>query len=67
MTTVWAVVRDGKIVPVESFPLQEGARLLITVMPETEEDAFWEAINQDALAKVWDNEQDDVYAQLLEK
>lgn len=67
MTTVWAVVRDGKIVPVEAVPLQEGTRILLTVMPETEEGAFWEAVNQDALAQIWDNEQDDVYAQLLEK
>ncbi len=67
MTTIWAVVRDGKIVPVDNVPLQEGARVLVTVLPESDESAFWLGVDQDALASVWDNEQDDVYAQLLEE
>ena len=67
MTTIWAVIRDGKIVPVDDVSLQEGARVLVTVMPEVDESAFWLGVDQDALASVWDNEQDDVYAQLLKK
>jgi hypothetical protein len=65
MTTIWAVVQDGKIVPETETPLQEGARVLVTLVPDIEESDFWQGVDQDSLARVWDNPQDDVYAQLL--
>jgi hypothetical protein len=67
MTTIWGVVREGRIVPVEDVRLAEGTRVLVTVMPDEDESAFWLGVSQDALAAVWDNEQDDVYAQLLKE
>jgi hypothetical protein len=36
-------------------------------MPEADESAFWLGVDQDALAGVWGNDQDDVYGQLLKE
>jgi len=66
LDTVWAVVHDGKVEFSEEVNLPEGARLLVTVIPE-DDNAFWLAAGQKSLAAVWDNAEDDVYAQLLEK
>jgi hypothetical protein len=67
MTTIRAVVRDGKIVPVDDVRLQEGAHVLVTLHPDADESTFWQGVDQDALAAIWDNQDDDVYAQLLKK
>ncbi len=32
--TVWAVVREGRIVPLENLDVPEGTRVLVTVLPE---------------------------------
>ena len=60
--TVWAVVHDGKVELSEDVNLPEGARLLVTVLPE-DDNEFWLAAGQKSLAAVWDNAEDDVYAQ----
>jgi len=66
LNTVWAIVRDGKIEPLEGVVLPEGAKLLVTLITE-EEDAFWLHASQVSLDEVWDNTDDDVYGRLLEK
>ncbi len=66
MNTVWAVVREGKIVPLEKIEAPEGTRALVTLLPE-EEAGFWAAASETSLSAVWDNAKDDVYAELLEK
>nr|WP_039738464.1 hypothetical protein [Hassalia byssoidea] len=43
----------------------EGAKVLVTLLPDDEAD-FWLKTSQ-SLDAVWDNTEDDVYAQLLEK
>jgi predicted DNA-binding antitoxin AbrB/MazE fold protein len=65
MNTIWGVVREGKIVPLESVEIPEGAKVLVTLL--SEEDDFWSAASQPTLSAVWDNTEDDVYAELLEK
>ena len=65
-STVWAVVRSGKIEPVEPVELPEGSRLLVTLVSEAESD-FWLQASQPSLDAVWNNPEDEVYAQLLEK
>ena len=40
LNTIWAVIRDGKIEPLEQINLPEGARVLITLLPD-EETQFW--------------------------
>jgi hypothetical protein len=67
MTTVLGVIRAGKVELLEEVSLQEGARVLVTVLSTVEEDQFWQNVSQPALAAIWDNSQDDIYAQLLEK
>jgi len=65
MNTLWAVVRDGKILPEEPIELRDGQRVLITIL--TDEDSnFWLNAMSASLDAIWDNEQDDVYAELLE-
>jgi hypothetical protein len=65
LNTLWAVVRGGKIELVESAQLPEGARALVTLLPQEDESSFWMGASQTALADVWDNTQDDVYAQWI--
>ncbi len=66
LKTVWATVREGKIELLELTNLPEGTKVLVTVLPDTEnETAFWAQVSQSSLDAVWDNPEDDVYAQLL--
>lgn len=65
-STVWATVRDGKIEPLERVGLPEGSRVLVTFLSD-EDSRFWVQASQGALEGTWDNPEDEVYAQLLEK
>ncbi|MBD2183207.1 hypothetical protein H6S82_08775 [Planktothrix sp. FACHB-1355] len=66
LKTFWATVREGKIELLESSELPEGAKVLVTVLPD-EEAEFWLQASQTSLDTVWNNTEDDVYAQLLQK
>ena len=65
LNTVWAVVGEGEIEVLEPLDLPEATRVLVTVLSE-EDPQFWLNSSQSALDRVWDNTEDDVYAQLLE-
>jgi hypothetical protein len=65
MTTVRAVVKDGRITLLEPLQIAEGTELLVTVLDD-EDRAFWAAVTDHAFAKIWDNPEDDVYGELLE-
>ena len=65
LKTLWATVRRGKIELLESAELPEGVRVLVTVLPDDEAE-FWLSVSQTSLDAVWDNAEDDVYAQLLQ-
>ena len=64
LSTFWGVVRDGKIEPLESGSLAEGASVLVTVLPD-QDASFWQRLSSESLKSVWDNPEDDVYAELL--
>ncbi len=66
LSAIWAVVKAGKIEPLEPGALPEGERVLVTFLPEDER-AFWDQASRAPLDAIWDNPEDDVYAQLLEK
>ena len=66
MNAMWAVVREGKIDFLEDVELPEGATVLVTVLSD-EDMRFWQDASQTALDAVWNNEEDDVYAELLKK
>jgi hypothetical protein len=63
--TIRAVVRDGRIELPEDVELPEGTEVLVT--PLIDEPDFWLSASQSALDSVWDNSEDDIYAELLEK
>lgn len=64
LKTLWATVRQGKIELLESTQLPEGTRVLVTLLPDDEAE-FWLQTSKTSLDAVWDNAEDDVYAQLL--
>jgi len=62
MQTVWAVIHGGMIELVEPAELPEGTKVLVTLLPE-DEGRFWLEASQKSLAAIWDNAEDDAYAQ----
>jgi hypothetical protein len=67
LKTLWAVVRKEKIELLEKENIPEGTRVLVTVLPESDESQFWIETSQISLDTVWNNTEDDVYAQLLKE
>jgi len=66
LKSLWATIRQGKIEPLEATELPEGVRVLVTLLPDDETE-FWLQASQTSLDTVWNNAEDDVYAQLLQK
>ena len=66
LQTLRATVRQGKIELLEPGELPEGARVLVTLLSNDEAE-FWLQTSQASLDALWDNTQDDVYAELLKK
>lgn len=67
LQTVWAVVREGKVELVDNIPLPEGARAIVTLLTDEDESQFWLFAGECSLAEVWENAEDDVYAELLQE
>jgi hypothetical protein len=65
MTTIRAIVREGKIELLEEVDIPDGTEVLVT--PLVDEPDFWLGASESALGAVWDNTEDDVYAELLEE
>lgn len=66
MNTMWAVIRGGRVEPLEKIEAPEGTRALVTLLPEEGGD-FWLAASESSLRAAWDNAEDGVYAELLEE
>ncbi len=64
LRTMGAVVREGQVELLEPVELPEGADLLVTLLEDN--DQFWVQAGQPILDQVWDNDEDAMYAQLLE-
>ncbi len=64
--TLRAIIREGKIEPLEQVHLPEGSKVLVTLLPDDEAE-FWLQASQASLDTIWDNPEDDVYAQLLKE
>ena len=67
LNTIEAIVKNGRIVPLEDIELVEGSRALVTVLSEKDDKEFWLATSENSLMDIWDNEEDDVYAELVTK
>ena len=65
LNTIRAVVREGKIELLEQVEIPEGTEVLVT--PLVDEPDFWLSASENSLDSIWDNSEDDVYAELLEK
>jgi len=65
LKTLWATVQKGKIELLEALELSEGTKVLVTVLSDESESEFWIRASQISLDAVWDNIEDDIYAELL--
>lgn len=65
LKTLWATIRQGKMEILGSTELPEGSRVLVTILSDDEAE-FWLQASQISLDSVWDNVEDDVYAELLQ-
>lgn len=64
--TIEAVVKNGHIMPIEQVDLPEGSRALVTILDNAQDDT-WLIASEVSLNTIWENEEDDVYAELLAK
>ncbi len=65
-TTVQAIYENGKIVLPNALPLPDKSRVLVTIESDGER-ASWSKVSEEALAKTWNNSDDDVFNELLTK
>ena len=66
LKTLLATVRQGKIEISEPVALPEGTKVLVTLLPN-DESQFWNDASEESLNKIWDNSEDNIYAELLEE
>ena len=60
-----AIINDGKIQPLDDVSLPEGTELIVTVVSNG--DNFWLNASEPSLEAIWNNPEDDVYGELLER
>jgi predicted DNA-binding antitoxin AbrB/MazE fold protein len=65
-TTVEAIYENGKLVLPRPLALPENSHVRVTIEAETEREA-WLKLSEASLTKVWDNDADDVFNELLKK
>lgn len=65
LKTLWATVQKGRIELLETSELVEDPKVLVTVLADDYESEFWLRASQSSLDAVWDNNEDDIYAELL--
>jgi predicted DNA-binding antitoxin AbrB/MazE fold protein len=64
--TVDAIYEDGKLVLQQPLPLPEHSHVRVTIDTDLEREA-WLKHSEQSLTKVWDNDADDVFNDLLKK
>jgi len=66
-TTVDAIYENGTLVLNRPLSLPEKSHVRVTIeSPDLEREA-WLKLSEDSLAKVWNNDADDVFNELLQK
>ena len=58
-----AVVNEGRSEPLEKLDMPDGTEVLVTTLSNG--DDFWLKASKPSLKAIWDNPEDDVYAELL--
>ncbi len=66
ITIVDAIYEDGKLVLQQPLPLPEHSHVRVTIDSDLEREA-WLKLSEESLKKVWDNDADDIFNDLLEK
>ena len=61
-----AIYENGKLVLEQPLPLPEHAHVRVTIDSDLEREA-WLKVSEESLNKVWDNDADDIFNELLEK
>lgn len=65
MNTVKAIIKEGNVELLEPIQIPDGTELLVTILSEEKE--FWLQASDVSLASVWNNKEDNVYAELLKR
>lgn len=63
LNTVRAVVNNGRVELLENIDVPDGTQVLVMVLSNG--DDFWLRASEPSLNAIWDNPEDDVYAELL--
>lgn len=67
LNTLWGIVKKEKIELLEKANIPEGTKVLVTVLPDDTDSQFWLKTSQISLDAIWNNSEDDVYAELLKE
>ena len=65
-TTIEAIYENGKLVLPRPLSLPDKSHVRVTIESDTERDA-WLRLSEESLTKMWDNDADDVFNELLTK
>jgi len=57
-----AIVNQGRLEPLEELSIPDGTEVVVTIMSNGD---FWLNASQPSLEVIWENPEDDVYAELL--
>jgi len=60
--TVRAIIHQGTIEPIDPVTIPDGTEVLVTILTNGD---FWLEAAQSSLDAIWNNPEDDVYADLL--
>jgi predicted DNA-binding antitoxin AbrB/MazE fold protein len=66
-TTIEAIYENGKLVLTNPLPLPENAHVWVTIEIGNRERETWLKLSEEALARAWNNADDDVFNELLSK
>ena len=71
-TTVEAIYENGTLRLPTLLPLPEKTHVMVTIRsdaapPEDSERAAWLKLSEEKLAKIWENPDDDIFNELLQK
>jgi len=66
-TTIDAIYENGRLVLPRPLSLPEHAHVRVTIETGDADREAWLKLSEDSLTKVWDNDADDVFNELLQK
>lgn len=66
-TTLEAIYENGKLILPGPLSLPEKSHVRVTIQTSDTEREAWLNLSEKALNRVWDNDSDDIFNELLEK